>query len=54
MVLAECLNEVVKLYMNKELKPQNGGVYSVNDLSKAHAALEKGKTTGKLTVKWDN
>ena len=54
MVLAECLNEVVKLYMNKELIPQNGGVYSVSDLSKAHAALEKGKTTGKLTVKWDN
>lgn len=53
MVLAECLNEVVKLYMNGELKPQVGGVFPIDQVADAHAALENGKTTGKLTVKWD-
>lgn len=53
MVLSECLNEVVKLFFQGELKPQVGGVYSVSQIAEAHAALESGKTTGKLTVKWD-
>lgn len=53
MVLAECLKEVVKLYMNGELKPQNGGVYPLEKIAEAHAALENGKTTGKLTIKWE-
>lgn len=53
MVLAECLNEVVKLFMNGELKPQSGGVYPVDKIAEAHAALENGKTTGKLTIKWE-
>jgi NADPH:quinone reductase-like Zn-dependent oxidoreductase len=52
MVLSECLNEVVKLYLKGELIPQVGGVYSVDQIAEAHAALESGKTTGKLSVKW--
>jgi NADPH:quinone reductase-like Zn-dependent oxidoreductase len=52
MVLKHCLEDVVALYMKGELKPQVGGVYSVDLLAVAHAALEGGKTTGKLTVKW--
>jgi NADPH2:quinone reductase len=51
-VLKHCLEDVVALYMKGELKPQVGGVYSVDQLAEAHAALEGGKTTGKLTVKW--
>lgn len=54
MVLKKCLEDVVELYQNGKIDPQVGGVYSVNDLPKAHAALEGGKTTGKLTVKWDS
>ena len=53
MVLSECLHEVVKLYLKGELIPQVGGVYAVNQIAEAHAALESGKTTGKLSVKWD-
>jgi NADPH2:quinone reductase len=52
MVLKTCLVDVVELYHKGELKPQVGGVYTIDELGKAHAALESGKTTGKLTVKW--
>lgn len=54
MVLKKCLKDVVTLYQDGKINPQVGGVYSVNELGKAHAALEGGKTTGKLTVKWDS
>ena len=53
MVLTHCLKEVVALYQDGKLIPQVGGVYSIDEVSKAHEALENGKTTGKLTVKWD-
>ena len=52
MVLKKCLEDVVEMYMKGELKPQVGGVYPVDQLAEAHTALEGGKTTGKLTVKW--
>ena len=52
MVLKKCLEDVVELYQQGIIKPQVGGVYSVDNLRDAHAALEGGKTTGKLTVKW--
>jgi NADPH:quinone reductase-like Zn-dependent oxidoreductase len=51
-VLQKCLMDVVELYRQGVIKPQVGGVYSADDISKAHEALESGKTTGKLTVKW--
>ncbi len=53
MVLTHCLKEVVALYQDGKLIPQVGGVYSIDEVAKAHEALENGKTTGKLTVKWD-
>lgn len=53
MVLAECLKAVVELHAAGELKPQVGGIYPVAKIGEAHAALESGKTTGKLTVFWD-
>lgn len=52
MVLAECLKAVVDLHTAGELKPQVGGVYKVEQIAQAHAALESGKTTGKLSVFW--
>lgn len=53
MVLADCLKAVVDLHASGELKPQVGGVYPVEQIADAHAALESGSTTGKLTVFWD-
>lgn len=51
-VMAYCLSGVVKLYEEGVIKPQSGGMYSANQLGEAHAALESGKTTGKLGVSW--
>lgn len=52
-VLSECMNGVADLFLKGEIKPQVGGKFSVQDIDKAHAALESGKTTGKLSVFWD-
>lgn len=52
MVLKECLEQVIKLYNEKALIPQSGGVYPIEKMAEAHTALESGKTTGKLIVKW--
>lgn len=54
MVLSECLNKVVELFHQGKLIPQVGGKYDVGQIAEAHAALESGETTGKLTVFWDN
>jgi NADPH2:quinone reductase len=51
-VLQHCLLAVVELYQQEKLKPQVGGIYSVEKMHQAHADLESGKTVGKLTVKW--
>lgn len=51
-VLTYCLNQIMKLYRGGEITPQVGGKYRANELAKAHEALEKGGTTGKLTVFW--
>lgn len=54
MVLKKCLEDVVALYRQGKIHPQVGGVYAVSKLPEAHASLESGKSTGKLTVKWDS
>lgn len=51
-VLEECLQAVVKLYIEGKIKPQVGGSYSSAQMTDAHAALESGRTTGKLGVIW--
>ena len=51
-VLQKCLMDVIELYRQGVIRPQVGGVYAVEDITKAHEALESGRTTGKLTVKW--
>lgn len=53
MVLKHCLTAVVRLYHEGSLIPQVGGVFPVSKIAEAHAALESGKTTGKLTVFWE-
>ena len=52
MVLEHCLKESFRLYKEGKLVPQVGGSFSVEDFNLAHAALESGKSTGKLSVKW--
>jgi len=49
-LLKKCLEEVVKLYENKQIQPQNGGEFHHTELAKAHQLLESGQTTGKLVV----
>ena len=51
-VLETCLKAVVQLFAEGKIKPQVGGVYPAEQLPEAHAALESGKTTGKLAVTW--
>jgi NADPH:quinone reductase-like Zn-dependent oxidoreductase len=51
-VLSFCLKEVVKLYQEGVLIPQVGGKFSVEKLAEAHALLESGKSTGKISVFW--
>jgi NADPH2:quinone reductase len=51
-VLTTCLNEVVQLFRSGKLAPQNGQTYRADEIAKAHAALESGNTTGKITVFW--
>ncbi|MDX2360637.1 MAG: zinc-binding dehydrogenase [Crocinitomicaceae bacterium] len=53
-VMEHCLNKVVELYSSGKIAPQVGGKYSADQLCDAHDALESGKTTGKLSVFWDN
>lgn len=51
-ILTTCLQEVVALFKAGKLQPLSGTTFHVNDISKAHSALESGKTTGKITVFW--
>jgi NADPH2:quinone reductase len=52
-VLQFCLQEVVKLFQSGQLTPIVGGVYTASQLPQAHQDLASGKSTGKLTVKWE-
>lgn len=51
-IITHCLKQVIELYNSGEIAPQIGGNYSVDEIAKAHDALEKGNTTGKLSVHW--
>lgn len=48
-----CLREILRLHSEGKIKPQIGGEYSSDQLAEAHAALESGKTTGKLGISWN-
>jgi len=49
-LLKHCLNEVVNLHNNQQIRPQNGGAFHHSDLVKAHTLLESGKSIGKIIV----
>lgn len=52
-VLSKCLQTVVELTKQGILKPQVGARFSQKDMAKAHALLESGKSTGKISVFWE-
>ena len=51
-VILNCLNNCIRLLQEGKIKPQIGGVFSANELAKAHDFLESGKSKGKLVIKW--
>jgi NADPH2:quinone reductase len=52
--LTECLGAVIDLYRKIELKTHVGGRFSVKEIAQAHTLLQAGKTTGKLSVFWED
>jgi NADPH2:quinone reductase len=52
--LTECLGAVIDLYRKNELKTHVGGRFSVKEIAQAHTLLQAGKTTGKLSVFWED
>ena len=51
-IMEHCLRSVAKLYQSGTLQPYAGGKYNHTSLWEAHASLESGNTTGKLSVFW--
>lgn len=47
-----CMNQVIELYKQGVCKPHVGGVFSANEIGKAHDFLESRKSIGKLVVEW--
>lgn len=52
-VLTDCLKAVVELTNQGILKPQVGAKFNVKEIAAAHALLESGKSTGKISVFWE-
>lgn len=51
-VVQRCMEQSVKLFNEGGLKPLEGKVFPVDELVKAHKALEQGSIPGKIAIKW--
>lgn len=51
-VLTTCLSKVVELTKQGILKPQVGARFTSDDIAEAHALLESGQSTGKISIFW--
>jgi NADPH2:quinone reductase len=51
-VIRRCLQECVTRGVAGEFQPVVGGVFSAQDVAKAHEALESRRTKGKLALRW--
>jgi NADPH:quinone reductase-like Zn-dependent oxidoreductase len=51
-ILQRCLQQVVKLAGNDEIKPVIGGLYPAENIGDAHEILENRSSTGKIVLKW--
>jgi NADPH2:quinone reductase len=49
-IIQECMEELVVLWKQGKIKPINGGVFSKEELSKAHHALETRQINGKAII----
>lgn len=51
-VIQKCLEDVLNLFKNGELKVVSSTIFNANQIAEAHELLESGKSFGKITVKW--
>jgi NADPH2:quinone reductase len=51
-ILKKCMEDVVKLYENNEIKPVVGKVFKAEELAEAHEYLQNRQSVGKIVVKW--
>ena len=51
-ILSRCLQQVVKLAENKEIKPVVGGLFPAEKIAEAHETLENRSSVGKIVLKW--
>jgi NADPH2:quinone reductase len=51
-MITRCLRSVVDLAEKKTLDPHVGGLFPIQELSKAHQLLEKRGTIGKVAIHW--
>ena len=51
-IIQRCMNGIVKLFEQKQIKPLEGKIYGIEELVQAHNDLENRKTIGKMAVKW--
>jgi NADPH2:quinone reductase len=49
-IIQECMEQLVELWKQGKIKPINGGVFSKEELSKAHHALETRQIQGKAII----
>jgi NADPH:quinone reductase-like Zn-dependent oxidoreductase len=52
LVLQQCLQNVIALAQQGELKPVVDGVYPIAQLAEAHERLETRQTMGKIAIRW--
>ena len=52
MVIQHCMQQVVRLFEEGDLKPLEGGVFPVDKIDEAHKALQQGAIPGKIAIQW--
>ena len=52
MIMHNSLAAIIELYKTNQIEVCVGGVFDVEEIDKAHALLESGKSTGKISVRW--
>lgn len=52
MVIQYCMQQVVRLFEEGDLKPLEGGVFPVDKIDEAHKALQQGAIPGKIAIQW--
>jgi len=51
-IIRECFAQLMQLYQQGIVNPQNGGDFHFTELAHANSLLESGKSSGKLAVYW--